>query len=447
MSDELQSEYPYPLDVMESPPGENDLSSYEGFEARKLYQVVPYFLNLPAPLRTWYESAYYGKVDRVQDGIILKKDTSILKQIKGQESANVLAVNFVADAFKDLRLHLQRAGDAGLIRTDTFYYKILAESSMVQYEIDRRKHLDFTANRLNSRINLSPTIYNKVVGFQTYVEELLNFYKTKKIEGPLTLTGYVVSRYSDVQMSGLYISLAREDYSIDRPKAEKYIFDPGFRCFVVTARKYGFYVDRNAPWRIVANPFSAPMMRYLAQYHYPSLSPMTPAMLAGAEPGVGVNQFFPAYYKKTYQMDLSDLKEQLLKMYNKYAEKNPRIRIRSEGTVGCPAGSVITTRIREQATMKDVEELGDIYWLKLYFMLRTREAALTFDDHDKKLRKAIEIYSTVGITKAIRYINDLIKPYLYEKHLGLVLTKPDGPVRIGEVGEQTYVTSNKVAGY
>jgi len=174
---------------------------------------------------------------------------------------------------------------------------------------------------------------------------------------------------------------------------------------------------------------------------------MTPAMLAGAHPGVGVNQFFPAYYKKTYQMDLSDLKEQLLKMYNKYAEKNPRIRIRSEGTVGCPAGSVITTRIREQATMKDVEELGDIYWLKLYFMLRTREAALTFDDHDKKLRKAIEIYSTVGITKAIRYINDLIKPYLYEKHLGLVLTKPDGPVRIGEVGEQTYVTSNKVAGY
>ena len=437
MLDVLQPFYEYTDDIIAAPPGRNGLGSYDAFEARKAYQVIPYFGDLPAPLRSWYQQLYFGRVDRVQNGVVPKQDTSLLKQIKGQETSNVLVFNFVADAFKDLRLHMERAGNAGLITRESFYYKIEALSSFEPYKNQRKGVLDFIAQRLNQRINLSNTIYNRVTGFVPYIDELLNFYKTGKIEVPTTLTGYVVSRYSDQYMSGLSISLVEEDNSVDRVKVQTYILDPNFRCFVLTARMYGFYVDRNMPWRIVANPFSEPMLRYLGEYGVASGTPM----------GVTAARFFPYYYDKTYPQDIQDLKETLMKMYNDYAEAHPGITETPEATIRCPDKLALVKQLREPVTLSDLNDLGDSYWLDLYFKLRIQESSLRIDDYHKRILKVIEIYSAQGIDKAVKSINDQIKPYLYEKDIGLKLTAEGGPVRIGQVGEQTYTTSNPLAQY
>jgi len=426
-----------------SPPGENGLPAAEAYWARRLYQVFPYFLDLPEPLRSWYGKIYYGRVDTSQDGVVIKKfSPSMIKQIKSAPNANVTVLNFVADAFKDLRIDLERAGQAGLINTKSFYYKILATRGLEDYNPQYIRATEIVRDRYKRVINGTDARYEKVVDFVSYVDGLVELYKRGTLKVPLTLTGHTVSRFSSQQISGLSIELARENYAVDKVKAEKYIFDPNFRCFVKAARKYGFYVDRNAPWRIIADPFSAPMLEYLSHYGVTQDTP----------DGITSARIFPYYYNKTYTLDIERLKESLLAMYNKYVTDHPRVvksylretRVGvSPATVRCPHGEQVETITRFPTTREEIDALGNIYWLRLYFAIRTLEGSIKFSDYNKRLKRVIEINNHLGMPDAVKHINSALKPYLYETNLGIKpLTKASESVRIGKVGEHTVVTSN-----
>lgn len=411
---------PYLLSDMFDPRGSNELSSREGFIERKMYKNVPYFSGLPRPLRSWYDKLYFGRVDTIQNGVVVKPDTSNLKQIK-TETGNIFVLNFVADAFEDLNRHLYAVGNAGLIRSDSVYYKLNPINGILDYNPSLTDIIKGWEVRFATRLNSRRQLTNRVVDLKSYISELFSYLESDVNSMPLTLTGYVMSNYSSPMISGLSLELQTNNYGEDAVKFTKYITDPNFTYFVKAARKFGFYVDRNGPWKITADPLSSPMLDYMN--HYISVSPTFPAL-----------SFFNHYYNKTYINDLDRLKTTLRLMYNKYAVDFPRITISTTSSVACPQGAQEEVRFRSVASAAYANSLGDLYWLDVYFKIRLKEAKLTMTDYKSKYRTAVEILKTYNMERALRYINNEIKPYLYNLSLGeKPLTRNLQPVRIGSV--------------
>jgi len=462
---ELTGTIPYsPTEAMNLR-GSNELSAKDAFYERKKYKDLPLFLDTPHPLRSWYTSYYYGRVDPIQNGIVVNPvgpaewahrqvgmtfdpDSSgilqptgplttyepngqnTLKQVKSS-AGNVFVFNFVADAFKDLKEHLQRAGDADLInKFNSVYYKLEPVRGFENYDNSFRGFNRAYGTRFTNWIRSSKSISNRVLDFPSFVKELSNYMGTKLNDWPITLTGYVVSNYSSPMISGLSLELKKNpDYAKDSPKFENYILDPNFDYFVKAARKYGFYVDRNGPWKITADPLSEPMLAYMTKTFSPTCE-----QIGGYFDAPSRQQFFNTYYQKTYKKDLLLLKDALLKMYNQFAQDYPRATIQTTSTVKCPNRPSYEVRMRNTISKDAVHGLGSLFWLHTYFNIRTREANVTFTDYNQKIQMINTIYKTYNEETAMRYINNLIKPYLYNLQVGKkVLTKEKGPVKIGSV--------------
>jgi len=419
-----------------SPPGVNGLDALDAYRARKLYQDADYFLDLPAPLRSLYEKLYFGRVDAFQNGILVKCSTAGLKQVT-TKGLNVFALDFVVDAFEDLRTHIQRVADHGFINADSFYYDLNPLNGLERIQPRLTKAHQKWHDTMNRYINSNSNTKKKVTDFRSYVVALLNFMERGIQDLPLTTTGIVVSNASSPMISGLSLELAKENYSVDQKKVRSFIFDNNFRYFVRAARKYGFYVDRNGPWKITADPFSGPMLDYMAAY------------------GVTRDTFFSTYYDRTYTLDYDNLRTTLKKMYNQFVTQNPRLVLESVGgAIGasCPNALQVETKYRKKVSDQDINNMGDIYWLELYFKLRAQECNIKFTNYEEKFRTMTDIYrsypqaaaagqsGTVGRHKAIMFINNEIKPYLYNLQINkLPLTTVEESIRIGSVSDRPTV--------
>jgi hypothetical protein len=529
----------YPLDDIKNPLGENNLPARQLFEERQMYKETPYFMGLPEPMDSWYDKLYFGRVDRIQNGIILRKDQNNLKEIRSKKG-NIFVLNFVADAFEGLKRYMRAWGDAGQITTTSLYYDLTPVSALENPYGNLDALRDIWATALADRITSNKARDKKTLDFKCYVKELLSYMKAGINRRPLTVTGYMVSTFSSPMNSGLSIQLALENYGTDAPKLNKYILDPNFRFFVRAARKFGFYVDRNAPWRIIADPFSTPMLQRMAPYLEPEpittgeqlstavrglqgggsgatsnsgggtaggggsggltfgaggsggtsgggssliggtggallgsmstgysgttsyagplgmVAPTGPGGAGITVPSTSVlspaDKFFHHYYRRTYTLEWGydgqypqypyGLQLTLKKMYNDFVTKYPRVKTTTSATVRCPQRNigdrVTTTRTRKPVTDADLASYGDMYWLDLYFKIRLQETGVKFSNYDSRLRTLQQIYKRKvvmpSVEDSLRYINNEIKPYLYNLRVGAKsLTREAGPVRIGSV--------------
>jgi hypothetical protein len=528
-------EFEYSMAELANPRGNNTSSALRMFEERKKYRATPYFMGLPDPMDSWYDKLYFGRVDRIQNGILA--NAQLFKEIPS-ESGNIMVFNFVAVAFQKLKRYMQSYIDAGLASTDSLYYNLVAARGFQ----DPLKVLDGlhagVGSIFENRIMSNVAIDNRVIDFKSYIKEFVNFMDLQLIKIPLTPTGFMVSNFSNPMMSGLSIELYQEDYGDDSIKFKKYMMDPNFRFFVRAARKFGFYVDRNAPWRLIADPFSQPM---LDLNFYTEQS------------------FFNIYYTRTMRMDFANIVDFkiakfqlnlilaqltagamnasaevvnwikstlavgrhrlgytlpmiLMRLYNDFVAKYPRLVKKTTSSVRCPHGRYSEIRSRSAATENDIAQYGDLYWLDLYFKIRMREANVFFTNYNAKFQKVRQFYKfygpqaqaagvaasqgvgtgginrhdqlanmkmlcsntlvmtdpstgaimdmtgqwpsfvtepacdlvkeiepdmfTVdGVDQSVRYINNEIKPYLYDLQVGAKkkLTLEAGPVRIGSV--------------
>ena len=413
----------YTMGQVASPAGTNGLPSREAYESRKQYKDVPYFLDLPEPIRSLYEKLYFGRVDNFQNGIMIKCNSAGLKQVP-TTGQSVFALDFVADAFDDLKTHIQRVADHGLINSDSFYYQLTPLNGLERMQNRFGRIHQRWYDILSAYINSNSSTKARVTNFESFVVALLDFMKRGLLDLPLTMTGIVVSNTSSPMVSGLSLELSQENYSIDQNKVRNFIFDNNFRYFVRAARKYGFYVDRNGPWKITADPFSGPMLEYMATY------------------GATEDTFFSTYYDRTYSLDYDYLQTTLLKLYNQFVTENPRVVLQrpASQSPSCPGALSVETVYRKRVDAQDLQALGEIYWLDLYFKLRAQETGVKFTDYDEKFRTMTDIYRSVGLDKAVRYINNEIKPYLYNLQINtLPLTEASGPVRIGTVNDRSTI--------
>jgi hypothetical protein len=227
-------------------------------------------ITIPDPINFWSTKyATYGRKDNNGDYVI--PDVSQFKELKqiAGSSDSVFALNFVSDAFEDF-VQFVRTERTNRLHPDDFLTKNI-QAKRGWYNIDDRynknmeKYYDAFVNSFLPQNKLERNIRN----FDGFLDVFLNLYMSEMIiEFPLTKTGLLESDKVSPNVSGLCVEMSTDNHDDDYNKWTKYINNINYEFYTLAAAKFGFFVDKNAPWRLVANLGSPVMREYIEKYFF-----------------------------------------------------------------------------------------------------------------------------------------------------------------------------------
>ena len=371
----------------------NDLTSREMFVQRSYYGAYAYsprpeidFYLFPENTHnSWYrEFMLYGKVDRSFFGLPIQPYKPYMKSLSTKRSA-VQTLNFVADAFvafqKEYLLQIQ----AGKLSGDD---PMLAEINPVKGFVSVNKLHHDSQKLLSDRFekySKSFEIKSKINDLDEFIGEML--YALEAYPGvPFTTSAFVMSRFCPPLISGLSIEIMDAPYSEDKLKKEM-IDSPNFQGYVITAANHGFMIDKNIPWRLIANLKSEYMLARAREY----------------QPDVqNQDDIIKYFFKLTAENELDNFKSHMLRLYNSFAANNP-----INATMSGPPDKLVKRRqSRPRYTLQKLNDLyDDSFWLELYIRIRNSETQLNYPKPalDGIIRVAKDIQKTLDTPNAMGY--------------------------------------------
>jgi hypothetical protein len=364
------------------PKATNRFASYGMFYNRELYKTESY-PDSPGdvqPIDLWYKRGFYGKLDT--EGNPVKVVTTFIKNVPSKKSKKVFVLNFVADAFEDLREYMVQAGFQNKIETEnTEYYDLQPKLGWDSVEKEFDFYMQVSYDAFFDGYMADKQLDERIVSFSSFVKLFANFVERVTPKFVFTQTGFVGSRFGSPLTSGLMLELSKEPHDIDANKYDKFILDKNFRFFTRAAQQFGFIVDKNAPWRLVADIGSSKMQEYMKTYN------------------LTLKNLFHVAYSPTFQSDIEILKSYLVKFYNAYVTERPEVRINK------------TIYKRPRVLTANTDDFDNVYWLKYYAFFRGKELhrqwrQVTFD---RLIKTATQINKFKSYDFALKYLNKRLK--------------------------------------
>ena len=431
----------------------NDTDAIETFEQRLRYreeifpEASPYFF-----FNFWQEDRYYGRINHLGNSVILREDR--LKQLKYCDSPTPLFVfNFVADAWRDFVEKIRDEIIQQRIPNSGPYANMSAKKA---WQSIPTQYYDYMINNVypvlsDTFLGIMGDNNQRVRDFDSFLNVFTEFSDLGIKRGtPFTLSGYIESILCSPLNSGLVIEISDADHSADFSKCDEFIYDQNYEAIIRIASNYGFVIDKNAPWRFVADIRSPAMQEYMTgvfmeqpsvplrntvddcdvpfirdlnvpePYGFSSIDGLRNVIrhATGYEEYEKIKtlnteeeifaEFFTQAYLETYFVDMDILKTYIFDFYNTYVSTVPVVSTRSLktdiGDFKCinPARPQYKTEVIFRQVLSSMESVygnsssqyGDKWSLKSYYNLRVSE------------RKKIK--STRGRTKDVR---DLLNVY------------------------------------
>ena len=315
------------------------------------------------------EKIFYGRVRRDSTPII-PVGSQVMKAVRQSSPDNppVQVVNFVADIFDEMALQFQKCVQLNKIDANDPYL-----SNLVAYRGYYRPATLYRDYKQTIFSSIQSLFINENIKVETFEEFIGKF---KQIASRLaktvriTFPGFVKSRDSNVLCSGLALEIAdNQDASNDNSKFENFTQSKNWEFFVNTCDTYGFMIDYNVPWRIVADIDSESMRQIAQRYGY-----INPYDLLNR-----------AYRNAAYHYtDANELVKDLLELYNM---------VRSDYWVEvstCKDGSLIKTpKASLKYTFDDLKQnYSKRYFRELYIFLRLHEEIPELEDREIDRRVA-----------------------------------------------------------
>jgi len=244
----------------------NNESTFELFNKRTIYTAISDNKSYTNLINFSAEKILYGKVNRTFIPMTIPQTANKLKSFPGKSttSSNLRALNFVVDAFTDLQKQFEKCRLLGKIDPSDEY---LSSLQVYKAYVDPHSRYESYLNLLNSSISQSTTINSqKLKDFNMLTDNLMEAMNSSGRKNPLTFPAFIKSRKTPINVSGLAIEIADLDASNDDVKFNNFIESKNWDFFINTCRTYGFMVDKDVPWRLVADIGSQPMLEYAGKY-------------------------------------------------------------------------------------------------------------------------------------------------------------------------------------
>ena len=382
-----------PLLVNEEPEGNNGMTSRAIFYQRKLYdrKVFTDPLAPKEPIDLWYERLFYGREDAFSNAVHLSEVN--LKRIPGLKK-DFYALNFVVDAFVELRDYVRNIANRGLLnpaRSDDPYVIVEPKKAWESVHSLYGAYMEGNYLSFNNFFSYIPKDKrDKMLTFEDYISVFEQYVDAVVYGMPFTRTRYLKTKASDPKISGLVIELSEDLHSDDKNKYENYILNDNFVFFKRVTERYGFKLDKNAPWRLIADLKSPAMKSYMAEYEV-----------------VDLDDFFKKYYYTSYKVEFDSMKTYITQFYNSLVAANPKANFVQSKL--CQRGPVLETKFlsREPISEKELDmKYGVSFWLRMYAFIRARERNKSWNQEkfEVVVRKAKEFEIGVDLEFAIDYI-------------------------------------------
>jgi hypothetical protein len=374
--------------------GKNGLKARRMYEERlkfmaHAYASPGYYNFSPVNMRDfwWKEFAFYGKISDVSTTLTEPIEVYVpyLKSMATKRTG-VYALNFVADAFAKFRQDFLLEIRTGNLKSDDPHLSDITAKkgySHIEKEYDNMQQAFYRAFLKHIKLK---NIKTKIQTLEDFIDEMFRLLETG---GKLSFTksSFIMSRFCNPMISGLALEISNLPYSKDKEKKE-FIDSPNFDGYTKLAAKNGFVVDKNIPWRLVAD-IGSPVMVAMAQQYKPDVN--------------NHSDILHSFFVQTSVYELDIFKSYILKFYNQFVKDNP-INIRTTHT------GVSTNKVREARKFKTKEEFdelyGDEFWLENYIKIRNKETGLNYPDPAIKSITCIakDILKTLDTPSAMRYI-------------------------------------------
>lgn len=379
-----------------NPKGKNGQASFAAYYQRLLYREV-YPSNIWSPLDTWYDKQYYGKVDRIQNTIV--PATSLLSAIRTSKVPNLLALNFVAKAFDELATHMQHAKVLGVLDPDG-NSSILEMKAHRAFEDPMKVYGNFLSTIFESFNSKVHPFTDQIIDFSSFYRLFVEHLTLVADYLPITLTNYLLTDTVGPFNSGLSIAIDTAQFSDDNYKYTSYVEDPNYNFYVRSAKKYGFVVNKNAPWLLTADLFSE-------------------ATIQQFPPSVSEDNFFYVYYDSTYLKDIPILKQFIINSYTSFITRNPwyEKRVFKPGCDTFRVERTMRPSLVSNAPTTDI--ITEKQLANLYLQLRSTEAKSPVQLTKKLYTEMSSIYEATPtealspLENVARYINLIFRDYIY----------------------------------
>ena len=302
------------------------------------------------------EKRLYGRVNRVMIPIIADGPGAQLAGIlRSEDKMNpVYAFNFVADAFEGLALQFDKAIISQKINpNDRYLSQLTAFSGYQDPKFLYNQNLNIYKNILVKKMR-SPKNAG-FMNFEQFVLKISDFIHSSARRSPLTMPAFIKSTYCPISVSGLSIDISDQKIGDDASKIEKFKKSKNWNFFLNACQSYGFMVDKDIPWRLVADIGSPQMLEYAAAYDMNS-----------------TNQILSMSYVYAHDFYFNKFKRFLIDLYNLSKQT-------VFTTSTCKDGSLRVSRTEPQ----NIGQIDDLYALELYCKVRFIEEESHYSDTEK----------------------------------------------------------------
>jgi len=347
------------------------------------------------------EKALFGRVDRQYIPIVLNYDGVLtgLKAPQFAQSRSVRSLSYVTNAFNDMAREFRRKIMQGEISGDSKYLgAISAYKGLVSPVKAYNSHIENYAQAFR-QIFITRDI--KVRDFDEFMGYFMAYLERTSRTIPFTQSGFIKSRYSTVMNTGLAIEIADLDASDDDTKIQDFIDDPNWKCYVDMCNRYGFMIDSNIPWRIVADIGSEGMSTYTA--------------------GLGLGTataVIAAQFRKGYSIDNQLLVKTLLGIYDTVKKQS------FQELEVCNRSTISHTIYPETYTAEGLKEkYSPEYFIDLYCRIRFFEEESQFspDEQASLIDDCLEISHLETPTAALKVFEIVLnKPFDYRGSLSYI---------------------------
>ncbi len=338
------------------------------------------------------ETVMYGRVDTNLNSVI--PIDSFLKPLNNttqfQTSKNVMAMNFVADAFTDLCRAFQDKLTLGHIpRNETYLSTIMPEKG---FEDPRNSYFNYISNIFQIFTNeyiKNNNFSKKIMSINHFIEYFLLFVQ-RLGDVPITFTSWYRSTNASPFNTGLVINIAAYNLDLDSVKYNEIINSPTFDFYVNTCRQHGFMLSYDNPSLLYADINSIAMKPYKDQYAITNAA-----------------NLFANQYSMVFDLDISSLDKMFLSYYNIFVLRN---RIKRE-EIYCNLSKKIKNQLIYRNDL-DITSYNNIinnkYKLLLYIKLRNIEENYIFPESDIKRikRRSLFLLKKFDISNALGYVNE-----------------------------------------
>ncbi len=229
--------------------------------------------RLSAPLADYEAIKDFGIQQRSLTGradldfySILPRQEKLKNVVNSAQGINVFCFDFVADAFDRMSLRYEELKRANrVLISDDERAELNSVKAFVGYTSSVESFFAINRNFYTGYVNSLPkNVKNETRNFREFVDRYVDTLLSPFKKVPYFLSDYIKSPANSAMTSGLALEISTAKYSDDKYKVNSFLTSPNFILYNRLAREFGFSIDKQIPWRLVANLETKAMKRRLA---------------------------------------------------------------------------------------------------------------------------------------------------------------------------------------